>query len=164
VQGAKVPTYYIVHETPADHPAPLESTLPPFKLRSKVRIRDVTAEWDVWTSWSEEAGPLPQRSFKAGSGGGSEAQWTWPDGIRDLRLGEGELGCWDLRAQTSDSGRQMLVPKGKTREFPGLTPTDLSFNRGHARPRRYQRLSFTPDGTGSARRAERDRSRSGSAS
>lgn len=113
-----MPTYLVIHETPEDHPAPLLATLPPFKLRSKVKIRDATPDWDVWSVWGTEHGqPSPARTFKLGSGGAAEATWTWQD-YRSLGLAEGEIGCWDLRAGFgSDAlGRQVLVPKGRSRE------------------------------------------------
>ena len=115
-----VPTktgYYIIHETPPDHPAPLMDFLPPFKLRSKVKFRDVSDEWDVWGVWGGEpvegqAGP--SRSFKFGSGGSAEATWTWPEGVVPV-----ENGCWDLRAGwgAQSLGRQVLVSKGDKREY-----------------------------------------------
>lgn len=118
VEKARVPTYLVVHETPEDHPFPLITTLPPFKLRSKVRIRDATPEWDVWSAWGADLGPpTPTRTFKLGSGGAAEATWTWND-YRDLGLADGEIGCWDLRAGFGPDalGRQVLVPKGRSRE------------------------------------------------
>lgn len=121
IEKARTPTYLIVHETPDDHPAPLLTTLPPFKLRSKVRIRDATPDWDVWSAWGADHGhPVPKRSFKAGSGGAAEATWTWVE-YRELGLAEGEAGCWDLRAGFGPEalGRHVLVPKGHTRECAG---------------------------------------------
>lgn len=37
--------------------------------------------------------------------------------MRDTGVGVGEVGCWDLRAgfRTSGMGRQLLIPRGKSR-------------------------------------------------
>ncbi|KIR31568.1 hypothetical protein I310_03621 [Cryptococcus deuterogattii CA1014] len=110
-------SYLITHESPEDHPAPLTSLLPPFKLRSKVRIKDVTNQWDAWSAWGSDlqGGPHPIRTWKMGSGGASESHWDWEGGIRDLGLRDDEAGCWDLRAGWPRMGRQLLVPKGEKR-------------------------------------------------
>jgi hypothetical protein len=107
----------ISHESPPDHPTPLQTLLPPYKLRSKVRIKDVSDEWDTWAAWDDEiesGGLEPKRVWKSGSGGANESQWSWPEGVRPLGLGEDEIGCWDLRAGLGM--RQLLVPKGQQRE------------------------------------------------
>lgn len=110
-------SYLITHESPEDHPAPLLSLLPPFKLRSKVRIKDVTNQWDAWSAWGSDlqGGPHPIRTWKMGSGGASESHWDWEGGIRDIGLRDNEAGCWDLRAGWPRMGRQLLVPKGEKR-------------------------------------------------
>lgn len=115
VQKAKVPTYLIIHDS--ENPISLVEHMKPFKLRSKVRIRDASSDWDVWSAWerlmfSAPSGSLAQRKFVFGSGGAAEAQWSWPDGVRPLDIAEGELGCWDLRADFSSMRRQLLVPSG----------------------------------------------------
>ncbi|WVQ94278.1 hypothetical protein IAU59_001357 [Kwoniella sp. CBS 9459] len=137
----KQPSYLITHESPTDHPAPLQTLLPPFKLRAKVKIRDVSQEWDAYSAWGSggedglndppgNKGKQPIRTWKLGSGGAAESQWSWedgPSGVRDLGLAEDEVGCWDLRSGWLGMGRQILVPKGKK---PSLsmshdsTPTD----------------------------------------
>ena len=120
-KSTRIPTYFLVHEMTSDHPAPLLDLLPPFKLRSKVRIRDVTPEWDVYSAFGgHKLDKIPHRSFKLGSGGAAEAQWIWPGGVADPAVGPEELSCWDLRACFGDMGmgRKLLVSKGKTRMFP----------------------------------------------
>ena len=112
------PTSYLIsHESPDDHPTPLQTLLPPYKLRSKVRIKDVSEEWDTWAAWGSEiesGGLMPTRLWRPGSGGANESQWSWPEGIRSLGLSEAEIGCWDLRAGLGM--RQLLIPKGQNRE------------------------------------------------
>ncbi|WVR03195.1 hypothetical protein IAU60_000186 [Kwoniella sp. DSM 27419] len=118
VAGRKQPTYLVTHESPDDHPAPLHTLLPPFKLRAKVKIRDVTEEWDAYSAWGDAddvrgKGKQPIRTWKLGSGGAAESQWSWDGDARGAELGEGEVGCWDLRAGWGGLGRQVLVSKGK---------------------------------------------------
>jgi hypothetical protein len=112
------PTSYLIsHESPETHPTPLQTLLPPYKLRSKVRIKDVSEEWDTWASWGsemEEGGLKPRRVWRPGSGGANESQWSWPEGVRSLGIGGAEIGCWDLRAGLGM--RQLLIPKGQNRE------------------------------------------------
>ncbi|WWC97456.1 hypothetical protein V866_004336 [Kwoniella sp. B9012] len=108
-------SYLITHESPIDHPAPLQDFLPPFKLRAKVRIRDVSYQWDLYSAYaSTSKGKGPERNWKFGSGGAAESQWSWKDGVQDMKLKENEVGCWDLRAGWGEGGlgRQVLVPKG----------------------------------------------------
>ncbi|ODN89617.1 mitochondrial protein [Cryptococcus wingfieldii CBS 7118] len=109
-------SYLIAHESPPHHPAPLPALLPPFKLRSKVRIKDVSEQWDAWSAWQDTVpeGPSPLRTWKMGSGGAAESRWDWQDGIRTVGLSEQEVGCWDLRAGWNSMGRQILVPKGQS--------------------------------------------------
>jgi folate-binding Fe-S cluster repair protein YgfZ len=111
-------TYLISHESPPDHPAPLHKLLPPFRLRSKVRIKDVSSEWTAWSAWGRDmAGPAPRRIWKFGSGGAAESHWEW-DTVRDTSVASDEVACWDLRAGFGrhSMGRQMLVPRGQQRE------------------------------------------------
>ena len=108
--------YLIMHESPPDHPAPLQRYLAPFRLRSKVRFKDVSADWDAWGMWEIEPGTQgsgPVRKWRFGSGGAAEAVWSWPEGIADLGLQTGQVGCWDLR---TGKGKQILTPAGSNRE------------------------------------------------
>ena len=128
-------SYLISHSSALDHPAPLEKFLPPFRLRSRVRIRDVTADHDVWTLWGmprDQAG-LPVRSWRFGSGGAAEAVWEWPSGIPELELGDGQNGCWDLRAGIENIGVHLIATKGTLRGSHSQDRTHCSW-----RPRRGQ--------------------------
>ncbi|WVW81387.1 hypothetical protein I302_103379 [Kwoniella bestiolae CBS 10118] len=118
-------SYLISHESPEGHPAPLQDVLPPFKLRAKVRIKDVSDQWDLYSAYASTSGKgkgkRPMRNWKFGSGGAAESQWSWENGeVADLGLGEGEIGCWDLRGGWGEEGmgRQVLVPRG---DKPSLT-------------------------------------------
>jgi hypothetical protein len=66
----------------------------------------------------EEEGLTPKRVWRPGSGGANESQWSWPEGVRSLEIGEAEIGCWDLRAGLGM--RQFLAPKGQNRECPSV--------------------------------------------
>jgi hypothetical protein len=128
-------TYLISHDSPSTHPNPLQILLPPFRLRSKVRIKDVSDQWDVYATYGDDrqagaeathelpadhlGAKQPQRLWRFGSGGAAESQWSWPNGVRDLGLAEGEVGCWDLRlgwSGTHGAARQILTPRGQARE------------------------------------------------
>lgn len=108
--------YLITHESPSDHPAPLQKYLSPFKLRAKVRFKDVSADWDAWAVWNTETPPATAavRTWRFGSGGASEAGWSWPNGVADLGLRSGEVGCWDLR---TGNAKRLLSPKGSERAW-----------------------------------------------
>lgn len=119
---SKPNTYLISHESGADHPAPLAKLLPPFRLRAKIRIKDVSDEWDVWSAWgTPDATPEPGHIWRFGSGGAAERLWAWENGRAPLGLAEAEVGCWDLRAGWGPNGmgRQLFVPKGQRRESTG---------------------------------------------
>lgn len=100
--------YLITHE--ADHPFPLQKYLAPFKLRSKVRFKDVSADWRTWGVWGSNPDPKPERAWKLGSLGAAEASWSWPNGTAKIA----GIGCWDLRV---GRGQQLLLPPGQDREF-----------------------------------------------
>ncbi|CAK9779781.1 Aminomethyltransferase folate-binding domain-containing protein [Cutaneotrichosporon oleaginosum] len=112
---SKPNTYLISHESGPGHIAPLATLLPPFRLRSKIKIRDVTDEWDVWSAWGGEApAPAPTSTWRFGSGGAAERIWSWEGEMAPLGLADAEVGCWDLRAGFGPAGmgRQVFVPKG----------------------------------------------------
>jgi hypothetical protein len=123
IQTAKVPTYLITHSSPTTHPSPLADLLPPFKLRSKVRIRDVSDQWDVCSAWGDDAQGGPTRTWRFGSGGAAESVWSWKGAPENLSS-EDEYGCWDLRAGfgSQGMGKHILIPKGKSREFMSRSP------------------------------------------
>ncbi|KAL7420296.1 ccr4 associated factor [Cryptotrichosporon argae] len=103
-------TYLITSH--AQHPAPLQPLLQPFKLRSKLRIREASAEYDAYAAWGGEPGKGPVGRWRFGSGGAAERVWEWEGEVRSLGLEESEAGSWDLRAGWTGA-RQVLVPKGK---------------------------------------------------
>lgn len=116
----KTNRYLVSHVPGPDHPAPLDKYLKPFRLRSKVRIRDVTAEWDVYAAWGGAGADTnaPAATWRYGNAGAAERLWTWSGEPAPLGLGEKEQGCWDLRAGwgAAGLGRHVIVPKGEKRE------------------------------------------------
>lgn len=116
---------YIVEYTPApaDTPdlPPLLSYLKRHVLRSKVKVRDVSEQYDIWASWGSEIDQSWEtpRVWNWGRSGAVEPVWTlenevdgWPWGtepgvIRDRR----GVGL----------GRRLLVPKGDKRECISLS-------------------------------------------
>lgn len=82
-------------------------------LRSKVKLRDVTEEYDVWTAWGSEKDKYwdTERKWDFARSGVIEPVWDkdgqWPWGST-----EGVLR--DRRA--AGMGRRLLVPKGYRRK------------------------------------------------
>ena len=100
------PTYLIDHDPFPSESPPLLSLLKRFVLRAKVRIRDVTPEWDVWAAWGEHSQPQ-QRSWHWAASGAIEPVW------RDSPWGTEHGVILDRRAL--GMGRRLLVRKGDTR-------------------------------------------------
>lgn len=92
-------------------PTPLVAHLKKFVLRSKVGLRDVSGEWDVWGAWGREP-KGGEKIWKWGQGG--SAGLTWMTEPERLANAEGEVGGWDLRAD--GMGWRGLVPKGEKRK------------------------------------------------
>ncbi|WWC67216.1 uncharacterized protein I206_101123 [Kwoniella pini CBS 10737] len=123
IKPGKIEKSYLISYDENSSSSKLEDFLIPFKLRSKIKIENVTEQFDSYSVFGDDEenfynkkkGKQPIRNWKFGSGGASESQWFWPnDEIRDLELNENEIGCWDLRVGFSyrGMGRQILVPKG----------------------------------------------------
>ncbi|KAH0840006.1 hypothetical protein J3R83DRAFT_968 [Lanmaoa asiatica] len=100
------PTYLIDHDPSPSESPPLLSLLKRFVLRSKVRIRDVTQEWDVWAAWG---GPsqAQQRSWHWAASGAVEP--VWRDSLASP-WGTEHGVILDHRAP--GMGRRLLIRKG----------------------------------------------------
>ncbi|KAG2369870.1 hypothetical protein BDR07DRAFT_1447263 [Suillus spraguei] len=99
-------TYLIEYDpTPSEAPT-LMSLLKRYVLRSKVRIRDVSEEWDVWAAWgSEEA--KETREWNWARSGAVEPVWRtseWPWGTENGTI---------LDRRAPGMGKRMLVRKGE---------------------------------------------------
>ncbi|KAF8524744.1 Aminomethyltransferase folate-binding domain-containing protein [Gautieria morchelliformis] len=78
-------------------------------LRSKVKVRDVSNQWDVWAAWGIEFGP-DDRKWRWSRSGAVEPVWvpdSWPWGGT-----KNPFSILDRRAR--GMGRRMLVRKGDT--------------------------------------------------
>lgn len=80
-------------------------------LRSKVRVRDVTQEWDVWAAWGEPS-QVEQRSWNWAASGAVEPVWrdspTSPWGTEHGII---------LDRRAPGVGRRLLVHKGDRRPW-----------------------------------------------
>jgi folate-binding Fe-S cluster repair protein YgfZ len=84
-------------------------------LRSKVRIRDASDEYDVWAAWGSDAKADNSRRWVRAPSGALEPVWdSWPWGL------EGEA-LLDRRADGMGSRR--LVRKGDRREQCTVSPS-----------------------------------------
>ncbi|KAF8450440.1 hypothetical protein L210DRAFT_3618109 [Boletus edulis BED1] len=99
------PTYLIDYDPSPSESPPLLSLLKRFVLRSKVRIRDVTQEWDVWAAWGEHP-PVQHTSWLWAASGAVEPVWSAsPWGTEHGVI---------LDRRAPGMGRRLLVRKGDT--------------------------------------------------
>lgn len=112
---------YLIDYDPRTAPALIE-TIKKFVLRSKVALRDVSDQWDVWAAWAPQ-GTVDEdgvREWKWGAGGSAGlVGWEKEQTSLPTRDGEDaltvEVGGWDLRAP--GMGWRGLVRRGDRREF-----------------------------------------------
>lgn len=107
--------YLIEYDSRESEAPPLLSMLKRYVLRSKVKIRDVSDEYDVWASWGSEKEKSweTQRQWTVAQSGVVEPVWdqhesSWPWGsepgiVRDRRA----VGL----------GHRLIVKKGERREW-----------------------------------------------
>jgi folate-binding Fe-S cluster repair protein YgfZ len=117
------PTYLIEYDSRSSTEAaapPLLSMLKRYVLRSKVKLRDVSEEYDVWATWgsqteSEMKTEISQRKWSWARSGAVEPDWSgeseWPWGVEEWKLK-------DRRAV--GMGSRILVKKGDKREWESL--------------------------------------------
>ena len=93
------------------------SILKRYVLRSKVKLQDVSEEYDVWAVWgsepeSELESEIGERKWSWARSGVVEPDWNggseWPWGMEERRIK-------DRRAV--GMGGRMLAPKGERREY-----------------------------------------------
>jgi transferase CAF17, mitochondrial len=114
------PAYLIEYDSRASSTdaaaPPLLSILKKYVLRSKVKLRDVSEEYDVWAAWgsedkSELEREISERKWNWAKSGAVEPDWSgesqWPWGMEKQSIR-------DRRAV--GMGRRMLVKKGERRE------------------------------------------------
>jgi hypothetical protein len=103
--------YFIEYDSRQSEAAlPLLLTLKRYVLRSKVKLRDVSDEYNVWAAWgSEEA--EPGRRWNWVRSGSIEPAWDgaeWPWGVED---------CVIRDRRAVGMGKRRLVRKGDKREL-----------------------------------------------
>lgn len=107
------PGYLIEYDSRSTEAPPLLAMLKRYVLRSKVKIRDVSEEYDIWASWGSEKEHSweTQRKWNIAQSGVIEPVWdhehSWPWGsepgiLRDRRA----VGM----------GHRLIVRKGDRRE------------------------------------------------
>ena len=103
--------YYMEYDDSPSEAQPLLPMLKRFVLRSKVRITDVSDEWDVWAAWGTQTAQIDsQRQWRwAGHSGVAEPIWS----NAAAPWGSNDLEVQDMRAPAM--GRRFLVRKGDTR-------------------------------------------------
>lgn len=124
------PTYLIEHTSPSNSNSNVETEIEPllkhlkkYVLRAKVKIQDVSEEYDIWSALNDkvEGSWQPSRSWKFGNGGAAEPTWNMggEESIKNLGCGEKEIAGWDLRAGWGEGslGKRILVRKGDKRKF-----------------------------------------------
>ncbi|KAF9452490.1 Aminomethyltransferase folate-binding domain-containing protein [Macrolepiota fuliginosa MF-IS2] len=100
------PGYLLEYDTRASEAQPLLSMLKRHVLRSKVKIRDVSENYDIWTAWGSESIPEIPRSWNWARSRVVEPVWEgneWPWGTQNEAL-------TDRRAV--GMGRRLLARKG----------------------------------------------------
>ncbi|KAG6817431.1 hypothetical protein H0H87_008599 [Tephrocybe sp. NHM501043] len=82
------------------------SLLKRYVLRSKVKIRDVSDQYDVWAVWGNAPIPEPTRQWTWARSGVVEPKWAqseWPWGSKDESI---------LDRRAPGMGKRLLVKKG----------------------------------------------------
>jgi hypothetical protein len=134
--GDPTPAYLVDYPTPlaessADTETPLLAKhLKRYVLRSKVKLRDVTEEYDTWSvlnSTLDASKWSPEQTWKMGSGGAAEITWDLKgdEGVKRIAGRDTEVGSWDLRAGwgSGSMGRRFLVRRGDRRQWQIHTPS-----------------------------------------
>ncbi|KAF9263473.1 Aminomethyltransferase folate-binding domain-containing protein [Marasmius fiardii PR-910] len=83
------PGYLLEYDSRSSEAGYLHDILKRFVLRSKVKLRDVTSEFDVWAAWNSEATFADKRNkWQFAQSGAAEPVWPnttehWPWGLQD---------------------------------------------------------------------------------
>ncbi|KDR83811.1 hypothetical protein GALMADRAFT_236209 [Galerina marginata CBS 339.88] len=103
--------HFLEFDSRTSEAPPLLSYLKRHVLRSKVKVRSVTEEYDVWAAWgsSEDHAWETNRRWNWARSGAIEPVWTgsteWPWGAQD---------CVIRDRRAVGMGRRLLVKKGET--------------------------------------------------
>jgi transferase CAF17, mitochondrial len=103
--------YLIEYDTPTDDAIPLLPLLKRHVLRAKVRVRDVSEDYDTWAAWGSENEKLwdTERSWQWARSGAVEPDW----GVDTRPWGSEHFTLNDRRA--IGMGVRALVKKGEKR-------------------------------------------------
>lgn len=114
------PAYLIDYDSRASTQStapPLLAMLKRYVLRSKVKIRDVSDEYDVWAAWGveDEAKNIvdaAQRKWSWARSGAVEPDWSaeteWPWGMQEERI---------IDRRAVGMGERLLVKKAERRKL-----------------------------------------------
>lgn len=102
------PSYLLEYDPHPSEAPPMISLLKRYVLRSKVKIRDVSEQYDVWAAWGNSLQePQPQWTFAKRSGAVEPKLDPWPWGRKDESI---------LDRRAVGMGRRFLVRKGDLRK------------------------------------------------
>ncbi|KAF8742250.1 Aminomethyltransferase folate-binding protein, partial [Rhizoctonia solani] len=107
------PGYLIDYDNRSSEATPILSLLKRHVLRSKVRVRDVSDEWKVWSVWnnaSQESSFPTTREWRAGRSGAMEPLYAENEYRLDAEYSQNIIGTRDLRAP--GMGDRLLVRAG----------------------------------------------------
>ncbi len=105
------PEYLLEYDSRPSEASPLVPMLKRHILRSKVKVRDVSSEYDVWTAWGSESVPEIPKSWSWARSGAIEPVWEgneWPWGSQNDAI---------IDRRAPGLGRRLLVRKGDQREW-----------------------------------------------
>ncbi|KAI0301822.1 hypothetical protein B0F90DRAFT_1809932 [Multifurca ochricompacta] len=105
------PSYLIEYDatTPTDTPA-LLPTLKRHVLRSRVRLRDASDEFDVWAAWCHDANANNSKLWTRTKSGAIEPVWdSWPWGMEGEALLDRRADGMGLRRLVKKGGRPQEI-------------------------------------------------------
>jgi transferase CAF17, mitochondrial len=103
------PGYLIEYDPRPSEASPLLDVLKRQVLRAKVRVRDVSEEYSVWSAWGSDAQEAPPEWSWAKSG---VVEPVWKHSVR-WPWGNGDLSLQDRRVP--GMGTRMLAQNGEKR-------------------------------------------------
>lgn len=114
-----LPGYLLEYDCRSSEAQPMLPMLKQYILRNKVKIRDVSDQYDVWAAWGSESIPEVPKTWNWARSGCVEPVWgdNWPWGTEHESVA-------DRRADTL--GRRSLVRKGDKRKGFGQTSQSLA--------------------------------------
>ncbi|CAE6399501.1 unnamed protein product [Rhizoctonia solani] len=107
------PGYLIDYDNRSSEATPILSLVKRHVLRSKVRVREVSDEWKVWSVWNStpQEGSFPTvREWRAGRSGAMEPLYAENEHGLDPEYPQDTIGARDLRAP--GMGDRLLVRAG----------------------------------------------------